>query len=240
MNKNILIILAVVVGLGAFVLRGSSVGQEESGENQVKRVDPIEFSKLIEDEGSFLLDVHIPEQSHIPGTDAFVPYNEIGVNVDKLPENKSTPILVYCRSGSMSRAASEELVGLGYTNVYDLEGGIAAYREANTYVRTSPSVIDLGTVVYGEVASASFILSNYTGNDLKIERVSTSCSCTSASMDVDEIEAYGEAEVRVTFDPAVHKDDTDLGDITRTIYIDTDNPNFKQITATINANVIKQ
>jgi hypothetical protein len=46
--------------------------------------------------------------------------------------------------------------------------------------------------------------------------------------------------ISVSFDPAVHKDDTDLGELTRTIYIDTDNPNFPKLTSTITANVIKE
>lgn len=77
----------------------------------------------------FLLDTHIPEQEHIPSTDAFIPFNEIGQSIGKLPADKDTKIVVYCRSGSMSKQASEVLVEMGYTNVYDLEGGIRAYND---------------------------------------------------------------------------------------------------------------
>lgn len=77
----------------------------------------------------FLLDVHIPEQEHIPGTDAFIDYRTIKESVDQLPPDKSAKIVVYCRSGSMSRSAAQDLVDLGYSNVYDLEGGIKAYND---------------------------------------------------------------------------------------------------------------
>ena len=70
----------------------------------------------------FLVDVHIPEQQHIKGTDAFIPYNEIENNLDSLPD-KNSKIVLYCRSGSMSIEASETLVKLGYKNVYNHLGG---------------------------------------------------------------------------------------------------------------------
>jgi len=64
---------------------------------------------MVKDKNFFLVDTHIPEQEHILGTDAFIPYNEIENNIDSLPENKNAKIVVYCRSGSMSRAAAYTL-----------------------------------------------------------------------------------------------------------------------------------
>jgi rhodanese-related sulfurtransferase len=78
----------------------------------------------------FLLDVHTPQQEHLDGTDAFIPFDQIVDSQNQLPNDKSTPILVYCRSGSMSLMASEDLFSLGYTNVYNLSGGIHAWEGA--------------------------------------------------------------------------------------------------------------
>ena len=44
----------------------------------------------------------------------------------------------------------------------------------------------------------------------------------------------------VSFDPAVHKDDSDLGEVTKTIFIETDNINFSKLEAQITAKVIKK
>ena len=38
-----------------------------------------------------------------------------------IPE-KDTPVLVYCRSGNRSKTASQKLVDLGYTQVYEFGG----------------------------------------------------------------------------------------------------------------------
>jgi len=89
-----------------------------------------ELKELLDsEEDIFLVDVHIPEQEHIKGTDALIPFNEIETNLDKFPDDKDSKIVVYCRSGSMSRTASKTLTELGYTNVYNQLGGANDWRE---------------------------------------------------------------------------------------------------------------
>ena len=88
---------------------------------------PAEFSELIADERVFVVDVHIPEQEHIKGTNALIPYNALEENREKLPSDKNTPIAVYCRSGSMSEEAAQTLKAMGYRNIYDLLGGTNAW-----------------------------------------------------------------------------------------------------------------
>ncbi len=206
----------------------------------VKRVTAHEFARLADRDDAFVVDVHTPEQTHIPGTDAVIPFDRIAENKDQLPEDTSTPVLVYCRSGSMSARAAEEIAALGYSTVYDLEGGTNAYKEQQVSVSLWPTRRSLGTVVYGDVARTEFTLTNYTPLPLEISRVSTSCGCTSADVEKDSLDAYESTTVTVSFDPAVHKDDTDLGDITRTIYIETDNPNYPELESIITATVVKQ
>ena len=78
----------------------------------------------------FLVNVHIPLEGNIPGTDEVVPYNAVEDYLDRLPADKDQAIYLYCRSGSMGHTAAQTLADLGYTQVYNLEGGYIAWRAA--------------------------------------------------------------------------------------------------------------
>lgn len=77
-----------------------------------------------------LVNVHIPFEGEIAGTDLSIPYNEIEQNLDRLPLEQDARLVLYCRSGRMSTIASEKLAKLGYTNVMNLDGGMIAWEKA--------------------------------------------------------------------------------------------------------------
>ncbi len=122
-----LIVLMVIVS--GCIGNANNEPQTNSGNNAIgfTNISAQELGQKLGNKDFFLLDVHIPEQEHINGTDAFIPYNEIESNLEKLPQDKNRPIVVYCRSGNMSLEASQKLVELGYTNVMNLEGGTNAF-----------------------------------------------------------------------------------------------------------------
>ncbi|MBU0978542.1 MAG: DUF1573 domain-containing protein [Patescibacteria group bacterium] len=245
-RKFVMIGVLMIVGLrfGWYSINSNnnndSVDTKVNQNSNIALISPQVFAELAQNEQAFILDVHSPEQTHIPGTDAFIPYDQIKKNLDQLPTDKTTPILVYCRSGGMSAGVAQELATLGYTHIYDLQGGVNAYRESRVSVALTPNTRPLGTVIYGDVATTTFTLTNFTPLPTKITRVSTSCGCTQASVEKEELGAYESTTVNVSFDPAVHQDDSDLGDLTRTIYIETNNPNFPELESTITATVIKK
>lgn len=241
MKSNYFFYLAVALGLILAVTVGRLYqAGHKSTTKKIKSITANEFDRLLKQNNRFVLDVHVPEQTHIPGTDAFIPYDKINEHLDKLPRDKTTPLLVYCRSGSMSKQASQELLSLGYLNVYDLIGGINAYKKTHHLVAVDPQKKDLGTVIYGEIAKTSFTLTNFTNQPLTITRISTSCGCTKATTDQKNIPPYETTDILVSFNPAVHQDDTDLGAITRTIFIETDNKDYPLLEAKITAQVIKK
>ena len=47
--------------------------------------------------------------------------------LNKYPSDKSAKIVLYCQSGRMSAIAAQELVKAGYTNVWNLDGGMVAW-----------------------------------------------------------------------------------------------------------------
>ncbi len=86
----------------------------------------------LQEQGAALIDVHVPEQEHIPGTDFVIPYTDIAAIEAAVP--KERPVILYCRSGHMSAEAAAKLVKDGYT-VYDLQGGENAWKAAGYEVQ---------------------------------------------------------------------------------------------------------
>lgn len=76
-----------------------------------------------------VVNVHIPYAGEIEGTDYNAAFNDLDALTTTLPD-KDAPIILYCRSGNMSEQATQALVDLGYTQVYDVPGGMAAWQSS--------------------------------------------------------------------------------------------------------------
>jgi rhodanese-related sulfurtransferase len=90
-------------------------------------LSPAEFEDIIAAGDAIVLNVHVPYEGHIEGTDAFIRFDEIASS--PLPDDLNQPIALYCRSGNMSATATRTLVEMGYTDVVDLAGGMNAWVE---------------------------------------------------------------------------------------------------------------
>ena len=128
--------LTVISLLLGFVLTACGTANEETDKTEskdqnitFKQITAEEAMNLMETEEDYvILDVRTKEEydeKHIKGA-VLVPNETIGQ--DEIPElpKKDQMILVYCRSGNRSKQASEKLVQLGYTNVYEF-GGINSW-----------------------------------------------------------------------------------------------------------------
>ena len=97
-----------------------------------QNIAPNELSLMLKNKDFVLVNVHIPFAGNIPDTDLSIPYNQISVPqyLNQLPTDKDAKIVLYCRSGLMSEIAATELVSLGYTNIWNFDGGMVAWEQA--------------------------------------------------------------------------------------------------------------
>jgi phage shock protein E len=101
-----------------------------TAEGSYQNITPAGLQAMLKERDFVLINVHIPFSGNLPETDLFIPYNEIGLNLSELPADKSAQVVLYCRSGRMSEIAAQELVSLGYTNVWNLKGGMLDWEQA--------------------------------------------------------------------------------------------------------------
>lgn len=100
---------------------------------QVQTVDAKTFSaKLKSTENAQLLDVRTPEEFTAEHIDKAKNVNWNGNNfvAEAQKLDKSKPVFVYCKIGGRSGQAANKLAELGFTEVYNLDGGILKWNAA--------------------------------------------------------------------------------------------------------------
>lgn len=131
MKKSIFFLLAALILAGC---QSESVAGEmvTVAGGSYQNVTPDELNTMLKGKDFIFVNVHIPFAGNINNTDLSIPYDQIGApeNLSQLPADKSAKIVLYCRSGRMSEIAAEELVPLGYTNIWNLTGGMVAWEQA--------------------------------------------------------------------------------------------------------------
>jgi phage shock protein E len=119
MKKAVALAVAAIASVG--LLAGCSSSNEVT-----KKVDPVEFSEVIAQPGVIILDVRTPEEfnaGHIPNAiNINVADSNFSSEVSKLDKNAT--VAVYCRSANRSAVATDEMADLGFTDMYDMQGGI--------------------------------------------------------------------------------------------------------------------
>ncbi len=110
----------------AALTTGSKV-QVEGG--AYTNVTPQQLAEMLKQKDFYFVNVHIPYEGEIASTDAQIPYDQTAQQIRHYPADKSAKIVLYCRSGRMSDIAARELVKAGYTNVWNLAGGMAAWEQ---------------------------------------------------------------------------------------------------------------
>lgn len=66
------------------------------------------------------------QEFHIPGA-VLIPKDQISTDIGTKVTDKNQPIYLHCKGGVRSLHAAQNLLDLGYTEVYSVDGGIVAW-----------------------------------------------------------------------------------------------------------------
>jgi rhodanese-related sulfurtransferase len=99
-----------------------------TGWTTLARLSPAEVVDLMAKTDPIVINVHIPYEGDIPGTDTSIPYDDVDALDAYLHQDHCAEILLVCKSGGMSKSAGDKLIKLGYLRVRDLAGGMVAWQ----------------------------------------------------------------------------------------------------------------
>lgn len=114
----------------AGALRAKTRDVPVEGEGRYTDVSAGGLAAMLKRKDFPLINVHVPYEGEIDGTDLFIPYDEIGSQLDKLPPDRRARVVLYCLTGRMSAIAARTLVERGYTEVWNLDGGTVGWKAA--------------------------------------------------------------------------------------------------------------
>ncbi len=176
---------------------------------------------------------------------------------------KDKEIVLYCRSGARSQTAYNVMKSLGYTNIKSVAGGMIHWQEDQypltesgsytgpmmnsenidaTAVTDGPKITidrtlhDFGVIPqFGGTTETTFTVTNTGTETLEIGTLTTSCSCTSATISDTSIEPNGNATLTVVFDPDFHEEPFDV--FKRTVFIPTNDPNNPEAEVSVQVDI---
>ena len=105
-------------------------GSTEAEEVKFTTLTSFQLARMLEKKDFFFVNVHTPYEGEIRNTDAFIVFDKIADNLDKLPKDRTAKIILYCRSGRMSEIAARELTQLGFSQVSHLSGGMIDWKKS--------------------------------------------------------------------------------------------------------------
>ncbi len=131
--KKILVLLISILS----IIQLSSCSESETIDSKSSKFEALtakEYRKIIiETDSPQIIDVRTPQEFNSNKISGAVNINIYDSNFDaKIQElDKDRPVFLYCRSGSRSNKASNKLAEMGFTEVYDLKGGITSWQLEN-------------------------------------------------------------------------------------------------------------
>ncbi len=98
----------------------------------IKQVTPEKAKEMIDKGGIIIIDVRTTREYRkgtIPGA-LHIPRGLLEFKITKAVKDPNQKILIFCAKGGRGALATKTLMDMGYKNVYNLKGGIKAWKAA--------------------------------------------------------------------------------------------------------------
>lgn len=98
-----------------------------------RAIGPAQLTALINRENALVVDVSAPadfERGHVIGSRS-VAMSQFDPENKQLAKARELPVAMVCRNGTTSAAAAKRLSKAGFKQVYWLDGGVAAWQQAD-------------------------------------------------------------------------------------------------------------
>lgn len=120
MKKQLLMVVA------ALVMAAGAMAQK------VENISPATLDSMAQHvKKAQIIDVRTPKEyaeGHIANAVNYNISDTANFDLQTSKLKKKAPLLIYCRSGKRSLIAAKRLAAKGYTNVYNMEGGILRWK----------------------------------------------------------------------------------------------------------------
>ena len=101
-------------------------------------ITPKELHQIMQQSSVLLIDVREPDEwqdHHIEGA-TLIPLATIPNQIDKVCQDRSQPVYLYCQRGRRSHQAALMLLSLGFNHIIELEGGMSDWIDAGLPCQT--------------------------------------------------------------------------------------------------------
>lgn len=137
--------LTILILVLAFAVAGCSSQETESPDETGAATDATyetvdvqtAYDALSSSADAQIVDVREPvewAETGIPEGAVLIPLGDLESGASELATDQ--PVYVICRTGNRSQTGSDILVGLGFSQVYNVDGGITAWLDAGLPVET--------------------------------------------------------------------------------------------------------
>ncbi|MFD1614388.1 rhodanese-like domain-containing protein [Gelatiniphilus marinus] len=132
--KRLSILIAIFIAATTFYNCNKSL------KSNTHIISPKETQTLLQNHNVQLIDIRTPKEfktGHIENAQN-IDFLSLDFSEEIKKLNKKQPVIIYCRSGRRSALSTTKFLDAGFTEIYDLQGGIIKWKKQGFKIQNHP------------------------------------------------------------------------------------------------------